>query len=100
MFYLRLYVVRHMVKTHTYNTKEKLLPSLKLLVPISSTDYRVALALNGYIMKDRPDNPSDHERTLLPRSYISLLLKLNVKCSVSILISKSISNIYIYTWLK
>ena len=24
-------------------------------------------------MKDRPDNPSHHERTLLPRSYISLL---------------------------
>ena len=25
-------------------------------------------------MKDRPDDPSHHERTLLPRSYISLLI--------------------------
>ena len=25
-----------------------------------------------YPMKDRPDDPSHHERTLLPRSYISL----------------------------
>ena len=26
-------------------------------------------------IKDRSDDPSHHERTLLPRSYISLLLK-------------------------
>ena len=26
-------------------------------------------------MKDRPDDPSHHERTLLPRSYISLLVR-------------------------
>ena len=26
-------------------------------------------------MKDRSDDPSHHERTLLPQSYISLLLK-------------------------
>ena len=25
-------------------------------------------------MKDRPDDPSHHERTLLPQSYISLLI--------------------------
>ena len=28
---------------------------------------------NGSTMKDRSDDPSHHERTLLPRSYISLL---------------------------
>ena len=27
-------------------------------------------------MKDRSDDPSHHERTLLPRSYISLLLEI------------------------
>ena len=27
-----------------------------------------------YPMKDRSDDPSHHERTLLPRSYISLLI--------------------------
>ena len=29
-------------------------------------------------MKDRPDDPSHHERTLLPRSYISLLVVVEV----------------------
>ena len=29
-------------------------------------------------MKDRSDDPSHHERTLLPRSYISLLTESNV----------------------
>ena len=29
---------------------------------------------NSHPMKDRSDEPSHHERTLLPRSYISLLL--------------------------
>ena len=33
-------------------------------------------------MKDRSDDPSHHERTLLPRSYISLLYHLQKQCSV------------------
>ena len=33
-------------------------------------------------MKDQSNNPSHHEQTLLPRSYISLTRELNVKtCS-------------------
>ena len=34
-------------------------------------------------MKDRSDDPSHHERTLLPRSYISLLYMLTVLQSYS-----------------
>ena len=30
-----------------------------------------------HAMKDRPDDPSHHDRTLLPRSYISLPLNVN-----------------------
>ena len=35
-------------------------------------------------MKDRSDNPSHHEQTLLPWSYISLLKKKMTKCTVSV----------------
>ena len=55
-FYLRLYGVRHMVKDHS--DSEKVNPLLPQWV---------------HPMKDRSDDSSHHERTLLPRSYISLL---------------------------
>ena len=93
MFYLRLYGVRYMVKDNSDSEKGNQLPPYRLLFPISSkgsTD-RVAYTtifvtqlmehwLEGEIaqwvhhMKDRPDDPSHNERTLLPRSYISLPL--------------------------
>ena len=49
-------------------------------------------------MKDRSDDPSHHERTLLPRSYISLpvlkgqLLKENLMLNVSLLVGSSSSS--------
>ena len=96
-FYLRLYGVRHMVKDHSDSEKGNPLPPHRLLFPISSkgslnmhhpTD-RIAhtttfvtpvvehwlereIAQWVHPMKDRSDDPSHHERTLLPRSYISL----------------------------
>ena len=45
---------------------------------MSERSYHIATShsewrkLNGYTMKDRYDDPSHHERTLLPQSYISL----------------------------
>ena len=41
--------------------------------------------LNGSTMKDRSDDPSHHERTLLPRSYISLLIQRHLRYIVYIL---------------
>ena len=36
-------------------------------------------------MKDRPDDPSHHERTLLPRSYISLVYSVVVSGRIFVL---------------
>ena len=49
-------------------------------------------------MKDRYDDPSLHERTLLPRSYILLKLKSHIKC---IMLKEYISRyIYFFNVLK
>ena len=91
-FYLRLYGVRHMVKDHSDSEKGNLLLPHRLLFPINSKGSfictipdRIAhtsafitpvvereIAQWVHPMKDRSDDPSHHERTLLPRSYISL----------------------------
>ena len=96
-FYLRLYGVGHMVKDHSDSDRGNTLLPHRLLFPISSkgsflmhhpTD-RIAhttafvtpvvehwlereIAQWAHPMKDRSDDPSHCERTLLPRSYISL----------------------------
>ena len=94
-FYLWLYG-RHMVKDHSDSERGNPLPPHGLLFPINSKDYfictipdriahttafvtpvmkhwlEIEIAQWVHPMKDRSDNPSHHERTLLPRSYISL----------------------------
>ena len=90
-FYLRLYGIRHMVKGHSDSERRNPLQPYGLLFPISSKgsficiipqtafvtrvvehwlEREIAQWVNP--MKDRSDDPSHHERTLLPRSYISL----------------------------
>ena len=94
-FYLRLYGIRHMVKDHSDSEKGNPLPPHRLLFPINSkgsfictipdriahTTAFVTPVMEHWLereiaqwvhpMKDRSDDPSHHERTLLPRSYIS-----------------------------
>ena len=77
-----------MVKDHSDSERRNPLPPHGLLFPTNSTD-RIAhttafvtpvvehwleqeIAQWVHPMKDRSDDPSHHERTLLPRSYISL----------------------------
>ena len=77
-----------MVKDHSDSEKRNPLPPHGLLFPINSKGFLYApshrqdstyyglwyTSRNGSTpMKDRSDDPSQHERTLLPRSYISLL---------------------------
>ena len=95
-FYLRLYGVRHMVNDHSDSEKGNPLPPHGLLFLISSkgsfictipqTGYHIPRPLLHQLehwlereiaqwvhpMKDRSDDPSHHEQTLLPRSYILL----------------------------
>ena len=95
-----------MVKYHLDSERGNPLPPHGLLFPISSkgsfymhhpTDritYTTAfvtpfvdhwqereIAQWVHSMKDRSDDPSHHERTLLPRSYISLLESLEMKAA-------------------
>ena len=84
-FYIRLLGVRHMVKDHSDSEKGNQLPPHRLLFTINSKGYFICnippvverwlereIAQWTHPMKDRSDDPSHHERTLLPRSYISL----------------------------
>ena len=91
-FYLWLYGVRHMVKDHFDSEKGNPLPPHRLLFPINSkgsfiytiphTTAFVTPVVEHWLereiaqwvhpMKDRSDDRSHHERTLLPRTYISL----------------------------
>ena len=93
-FYLRLYGVRHMVKDHSDSEREnrcrhmgysfRLTARVLLYEPSHRHDctyhglcYTGALAWTRnsskvHTMKDRSDDPSHHERTLLPRSYITV----------------------------
>ena len=87
-FYLRLYGVRHMVKDHSDSEKGNPLPPHRLRLSINSKgSFICTIAQTAFVtsvvehwlereiaqwvhpMKDRSDDPSHHERTLLPRSY-------------------------------
>ena len=92
-FYLRLYGVRHMVKDHSDSQRGNPLQQHGLLFSISNkgsficiipdrithttvfvtpvVEHWLELEIAQWV-KDRFDNLSHHERTLLPRSYISL----------------------------
>ena len=96
IFYLRLYGVGHMVKDHSDSERGNPLPPHGLLffdlqqgffcmhhpTDIAHTTAFVTSVVELWLereiaqwvhpMKDRSDDPSHHEWTLLPRSYISL----------------------------
>ena len=91
-----------MVKDHSDSERGNLLPPHRLLFPISSkafymhhptdriayttafvtpvVEHRLEREIAQFVhpMKDRSDNPSHHERRLLPRSYISLPLSFDL----------------------
>ena len=96
-FYLRLYGVTHMVKDHSDSERRNPLPQHGLLFPISSNgSFTCIIPQTGYthttvfvtpvvehwlgreiaqcvhvLLKDRSDDPSCHERTLLLRKTLT-----------------------------
>ena len=85
-FYLRLYGVRHMVKDHSDSERRNPLPPHRLLFYMHHPTDRIAhttafvkpvvenwleqeIAQWVHPMKDRSDDSSHHEQTLLPRSW-------------------------------
>ena len=94
-FSLRLYGIIHMVKDHSDSQRVSLLPPHGLLFPISSKGFIymhhptdrithtmafVTPVVEHWLERpivrpiERSNDPSHHERTILPRSYISLLV--------------------------
>ena len=75
-----------MVKDHSDRERGNLLPPHRLLFPINSRIAHTTVFVTPvvehwlereiaqwvYPMKDQSDDPSHHEQTLLPQSYISL----------------------------
>ena len=94
-FYLRLSGVRHMVKDHSdrrektccrhigysfqqqgffymHHPADRIIHTTAFVTPVVEHWLEREIAQWVHPMKDRSDDPSHHERTLLPRSYISL----------------------------
>ena len=120
-FYLRLYGVGHMVKDHSDSKRGNPMPPDGLLFPISSKGSIICIIpqtgwhiprpllhqswstgwnekqLNGSTMKDQSDNPSHHEQTLLPRSYIShqIMKDKSHHCHYSFLINSKESTLWL-----
>ena len=105
-FYLQLYGVTHMLKNHSDSERGNPLTPHELLFTINSkgsfictipdriahttapltpvVEHWLKREIYQWVhpMKDRSDDPSHHERTLLPRSYISLLSLIYGDCDV------------------
>ena len=89
-FYLRLYGVKHMVKDHSdsngllfsidskdfymHHPTDRITHTTAFVTPVVEHWLEREIAQWVHTVEDRSDDPSHHERTLLPRSYISLLL--------------------------
>ena len=82
-FYLRLYGVRHMIKDHSDSEIARVLLYASshrqdntyhgFVTPVGGHRLEREIAQWVHPMKDRSDDPSHNERTLLPRSDILLL---------------------------
>ena len=87
-FYLRLYGVRHMVKDHSDSERgnplqqgffymhhpiDMIIHTTAFVTPVVEHWLEREIAQWVHPMKDRSDDPSHHEWTLLPQSYILLL---------------------------
>ena len=98
-FHLRLYDVRHMVNDHSdsergnplsphgrlfpnnsklffymHHPTDRITHNTVFVAPVVAHWLEREIAQSVHPMKDRPDDPSHYERTLLPWSYISLLI--------------------------
>ena len=86
-FYLWLYGVGHMVKDHSDSEIGNPLPPHGLLFPINSTlvtqvvEHWLEREIAQWVhpMKDRSNDPSHHERTLLTLSYNLLQERLRLR---------------------
>ena len=92
-FYLRLYDVKHMVRDHSdsergnplpphrqqgffymHHPTDRIIHTTAFVTPVVEHWLVREIAQWVHPMNDRSDDPSHHERTRLPRSYISLQL--------------------------
>ena len=60
-------------KPYPESVEDRIAYTTALVTPVVEHWLELEIAQWVHSMKDRPDDPSHHERMLLPRSYISLL---------------------------
>ena len=87
IFYLRLYGIRHMVKDHSDSERGNPLPPHSLCY----TSRGALAGMRNSSMKDWSDNPSYHERTLLPRSY-------NYRTGRNVLFNDALNTFYLWLY--
>ena len=88
-----------MVKDHSDSERGNPLPPHGLLFPININGSFICIIPQTVVereitqwvhpMKDRCDDPSQHERTLLPRIYISLLFRFDIANSNMVMLKIS-----------
>ena len=62
-----------------HHPTDRIAHTTAFVIPVVENWLEREIAQWVHPMKDRSDDPSHHERTLLPRSYISLLTEAEVK---------------------
>ena len=72
MFYLMTH------STHMHHRTYRIAHTTAFVTPVVEHWLEREIAQCVHLMKDRSDDPSHHERTLLPRSYISLYIQMYV----------------------
>ena len=60
---------------YIHHPTDRIAHTTAFLTPVVEHWLEHEIAQWAHPMKDRSDDPSHHERTLLPRSYISLLIR-------------------------
>ena len=69
------YSYRLTARVLLYAQSDRITHTTAFVTPVVEHWLEREIAQWVHPMKDRSDNPSNHERTLLPRSYISLLYR-------------------------
>ena len=67
-----------------HNAIDRIEHTTAFVTPVREHWLEGEIAQSVHPMKDRSDDPSHHERTLLPRSYISLLCIVTVSSDYTI----------------
>ena len=78
---------------YMHHPTDRIAHTTAFIIPVVEHWLEREIAQWVHPMKDRSDDPSHHERTLLPRSYISLLSNEENESSVGYIVFIAISDV-------